>query len=70
MTADTDLRRIALVAEQVLAHKIGGQVERTYARSDLLDRRASLMLRWSEFVTGAGARVVELRPAKQNARPA
>lgn len=38
------------VAEMSLGHKVGTEVERAYARSDLLDRRRDLMLRWSEFV--------------------
>ena len=38
------------VAEMSLSHKVGSNVERAYARSDLLDRRRGLMKRWSEFV--------------------
>lgn len=44
------------VAEISLAHKVGSDVERAYFRSDLLDRRRSLMQRWSRYVTGAEAR--------------
>ena len=40
------------VAEMSLAHKIGSDVERAYARSDLLDQRRALMARWSGFVCG------------------
>lgn len=40
------------VAETALGHKIGGRVERSYARSDMLDRRAPLMEAWARFVTG------------------
>lgn len=40
------------VAEMSLAHKVGTDVERAYARSDLLERRRVLMERWSEFVAG------------------
>ena len=40
------------VAEMSLAHKVGSSVERSYARSDLLDRRRDLMQHWSDFVTG------------------
>lgn len=40
------------VAETVLAHRIGGTVERTYARSDLLEQRRIVMEKWAEFVTG------------------
>jgi hypothetical protein len=45
----------------VLGHPIGGKVERSYARSDLLDRRWVVMQKWGEFVTRKGARVVKLR---------
>lgn len=40
------------VAELSLSHKIGNDVERAYARSDLLEKRRELMERWSEFVAG------------------
>jgi len=49
------------VSETVLAHTIGGKVERSYARSDLLDRRRIVMNKWAEFVTGVSAEVVKLR---------
>lgn len=39
------------VAEMSLAHKVGSDVERAYARSDLLERRRALMAQWSAFVT-------------------
>jgi integrase len=39
------------VAEMVLDHKIGGIVERTYARSDLLEQRRNAMNDWAVFVT-------------------
>jgi integrase len=38
------------VAEMSLAHSVGSNVERAYARSDLLDKRRMLMDRWSEYV--------------------
>nr|WP_189639104.1 SEC-C metal-binding domain-containing protein [Amylibacter ulvae] len=38
------------VAEMSLAHKVGSDVERAYARSDLLERRRLLMESWSGFV--------------------
>jgi integrase len=50
------------VAETVLAHKVGGRVERSYARSDMLDRRRIVMDAWSRHVTGEGSRVVRLSP--------
>ena len=39
------------VAEMCLSHRVGSNVERAYARSDLLEKRRVLMERWSEFVT-------------------
>lgn len=40
------------VAEKCLAHTVGTDVERAYARSDLLEKRRQVMERWSRFVTG------------------
>lgn len=48
------------VAEMSLAHKVGSDVERAYARSDLLDRRRVLMERWSGFVSGDEGKVVRI----------
>lgn len=39
------------VAEMSLAHKVESDVERAYARSDLLERRRMLMSAWSDFVS-------------------
>ena len=50
------------VAEMSLSHKVGSDVERAYARADLLDRRRVLMERWSAFVTGSKATVVQIAP--------
>ncbi|MDV7145741.1 site-specific integrase [Tropicimonas sp. TH_r6] len=36
------------VAEAALAHQFGSDVERAYARSDLLERRRALMVDWSD----------------------
>ena len=41
------------VAEMSLSHKVGSDVERAYARSDLLERRRALMATWSQFVAMA-----------------
>ncbi|WP_424973585.1 tyrosine-type recombinase/integrase [Dinoroseobacter sp. S124A] len=41
------------VAEAALAHQVGSEVERAYARSDLLARRRALIAQWSKFVSGA-----------------
>ena len=39
------------VAEAALAHQVGSDVERSYARSDLFEKRRDLMDRWAEFAT-------------------
>lgn len=44
------------VAEMVLGHKIGGIIERSYARSDLLDQRRIVMNKWSNFVHSIASR--------------
>ena len=50
------------VAEAALGHAVGGKVERTYARSDLLDRRRPVMDAWAAHVTGReAADVVAIR---------
>lgn len=50
------------VAETVLGHSIGGKVERSYARSDLLERRRIVMEKWGAFVTSsAKSNVVHLK---------
>lgn len=46
------------IAEMSLGHKVGSDVERAYARSDLLAKRRQLMNSWSNFVSG-GARTNE-----------
>lgn len=48
------------VAEMSLAHKVGSDVERAYARSDLLDRRRVLIERWSDYVSGAAGKVIRI----------
>lgn len=40
------------VAETALGHIVGEKVERSYARSDLLDRRRLLMESWGDYVSG------------------
>jgi integrase len=49
------------VAETALAHIVGNKVERSYARSDLLDQRRILMQKWADFVTGVEAKVIPIR---------
>lgn len=41
------------VAETILGHRIGNKIERSYARSDLLERRRPVMAAWAAHVTGA-----------------
>ena len=48
------------VAEAALAHQVGNAVERSYARSDLFEKRRGLMGQWAAFVLNAGAKVVRL----------
>jgi len=48
------------VAEMSLAHKVGSDVERAYARSDLLEKRRALMERWSLYVSGTIGKVVKI----------
>ena len=42
------------VSEMSSAHKVGSDVERAYARSDLLEKRRILMNQWSHFVAPNG----------------
>ena len=42
------------VCEMALAHRVGSDVERSYARSDLFEKRRGLMTAWAEYVAGAG----------------
>ena len=56
------------IAELSLAHQVGSNVERAYARSDLLEKRRILMERWSNYVSGANAKVVSLPTSGANAR--
>jgi len=48
------------IAEKSLAHKVGSKVERSYARSDLLEKRRPLMERWNAFVTGETGKEITL----------
>jgi integrase len=57
------------VVEQAMGHQIGGQVERVYRRSDLLEQRRRLMDAWAAYIEPkAASPVVSLaerrRPAK------
>ena len=48
------------VCEMALAHRVGSDVERSYARSDLFDKRRGLMDQWARYVTGGSVKVVRL----------
>ena len=47
------------VCEMALAHRVGSDVERSYARSDLFDKRRALMDQWAQFATGGRAKVLQ-----------
>ncbi|WP_146592451.1 tyrosine-type recombinase/integrase [Puniceibacterium confluentis] len=49
------------VSETILGHKVGNRVERSYARSDLLERRRPVMEAWARFVTGAAQNAVAIK---------
>ncbi|MBX5293032.1 integrase arm-type DNA-binding domain-containing protein [Rhizobium sp. NLR15a] len=42
------------IAEAALAHAVGDAVERSYARSDALERRRDLMQQWADFLLPHG----------------
>lgn len=48
------------VAEAALSHSLGNEVERAYARSDLFERRRTLMDAWGRFATGKAGDVVQM----------
>ncbi len=50
------------IAEVALAHSVGSQVERSYSRTDFLERRKLLMQRWGNFVAGNCADIVQVVP--------
>ena len=54
------------VAEMSLSHQVGTDVERAYARSDLLEKRRSLMERWSRFANGDSGSVIFLHGSSTN----
>jgi integrase len=37
------------VIEQAMGHQVGGQVERAYRRTDLLEKRRNLMEAWAQW---------------------
>ena len=46
------------VAEMCLAHKVGSDIERSYSRSDLFDKRRALMDSWAAYVSGDTGKVL------------
>ena len=40
------------VSESALAHTLGNSTEQAYARSDLFERRRTLMQQWADYLTG------------------
>ena len=55
------------VAEMALAHAVGSQVERAYARTDLFDKRRRLMDDWATYCAQpdtTGSKVVSIRKRK------
>lgn len=56
------------VAEAALSHKIGqGQTERSYLRTDLFEKRRSLMQAWADYCLSSGENVIPLRRNNINA---
>ncbi|MEO0370177.1 MAG: integrase arm-type DNA-binding domain-containing protein [Pseudomonadota bacterium] len=49
------------VAETSLAHVVGGNVQRKYRTTDVLDKRRALMQRWADHVAGRTGLVEQLR---------
>ena len=54
-------RRDREISELVLGHRFYGQVERAYARGDLLDERRKLLDEWARHCAGQSAEVIPLR---------
>ena len=48
------------IAELCLAHEVGNAVERAYRRSDLLEKRRTLMLQWARFCCPPSPTVIQL----------
>ena len=57
------------VIEQAMGHQVGSQVERSYRRTDILEKRRKLMDVWAAFcstpVSDKDANVVALRGKSQ-----
>lgn len=48
------------VAENALAHTVGGEIERAYARSDLFEKRRNMMEAWAGFLDRRPAKVMRI----------
>ena len=48
------------VAETCLGHMVGGTVERAYRRTDYLEQRQVVMVRWGKHVTGQNGQVLQM----------
>ena len=55
------------MAEIQLAHFIGSEVERSYQRSDMVERRRAMLTDWAAFLEGraASGNVVSMRQARE-----
>lgn len=55
------------MSEIALAHFIGSEVERSYQRSDMLERRRAMMADWAQFLEGrvASGNVMHMRQARE-----
>lgn len=54
------------LAELALAHSVGSEVERSYRRTDMFERRRALMRSWAGHLAGAEGNVVELAAGGQS----
>jgi integrase len=56
------------VAEMALAHAVGDEVENSYMRSDLLEKRRKLLAAWAGYCgSSAGASVTSIDDARRRA---
>jgi integrase len=53
------------IAEQALAHHVGNAVERSYARTDVFDKRAALMTKWAAFCGGEVSKAAPKKAAER-----
>lgn len=49
------------IAEAALAHSLKDKAEAAYARSDLLEKRASMMEAWAQFISSDAPNVIPIR---------